>query len=144
MNRVTYIDQYRRSSVDSASPLQLVIMLYDGALRFIESSRVAMQAKNLPAQNESLQKAQRIIAELTASLDMDKGGEVATNLFSLYNFCYSELVVANINDDEEKLDSVIAVLVGLREGWVQLQAQQNANSAAANFGQMDSETRLAS
>ena len=143
MNRGAYLDQYRRNSVDSASPLQLVIMLYDGALRFIEQARVAIKQKNLAAQNDSLQKAQRIIAELTSSLDMDRGGEIATNLFSLYNFCYSELVTANIMDDESKLDAVIVVLVGLRDGWVQLDAQQKSNSVAANFGN-PSETRLAS
>ena len=119
-------------------------MLYDGALKFIEASRFAMQQKNLPGQSDNLQKAQRIIAELTACLDMEKGGEVSTNLFSLYNFCYSELVIANINDDESKLDGVITVLVGLREGWVQLEAQQKANSAAAHFGYEANETRLAS
>jgi len=118
-------------------------MLYDGALRFIEQARVAIKQKNLAAQNDSLQKALRIIAELTSSLDMDRGGEIATNLFSLYNFCYSELVTANIMDDESKLDAVIVVLVGLRDGWVQLDAQQKSNSVAANFGN-PSETRLAS
>lgn len=130
-----YLDQYRKSAVAGASPIQLVVMLYDGCLRFMTAGQKAMVDKELFKQNESLQKAQKILAELMSTLDMDRGGEVATNLFSLYTFCYNRLVEANIEDKPEYIDQAIQVMSNLRESWVELDAQQkrgaNAESAAA-------------
>lgn len=119
-----YLDQYRKASVAGATPLQLVVMLYDGCLRFMSAGQRAMQEKELFKQNENLQKAQKILAELMSTLDMDKGGEVATNLFSLYTFCYNRLVEANIEDKPEYIDHAIEVMSQLRESWVELDAQQ--------------------
>ena len=119
-----YLDQYRKASVAGATPLQLVVMLYDGCLRFMSAGQRAMQEKELFKQNESLQKAQKILAELMSTLDMEKGGEVATNLFSLYTFCYNRLVEANIEDKPEYIDHAIEVMSQLRESWVELDAQQ--------------------
>ena len=119
-----YLDQYRKASVAGATPLQLVVMLYDGCLRFMSAGQRAMQEKELFKQNESLQKAKKILAELMSTLDMEKGGEVATNLFSLYTFCYNRLVEANIEDKPEYIDHAIEVMSQLRESWVELDAQQ--------------------
>lgn len=122
MNR-GYVDQYRRNSVETASPLQLILMLYDGALRFIALGRAGMQARNLFQQNENLQKAQRIVMELTSCLDMKAGGEVATNLFGLYTFVHNELVTGNMMDDEACLDRAVKILEELRTGWAELDAR---------------------
>lgn len=119
-----YLDQYRKASVAGATPLQLVVMLYDGCLRFMSAGKRAMEDKELFKQNENLQKSQKILAELMSTLDMEKGGEVATNLFSLYTFCYNRLVEANIEDKPEYIDHAIEVMSQLRESWVELDAQQ--------------------
>ncbi len=116
------LDQYRKSSITGASPLRLVIMLYDGALRFMAAGRRAMTEKNLYEQNRNIQRAQRIIAELMSCLDMRQGGEVATNLLALYTFSYNRLVESNVSDDPRGIDEVSQVLSNLREGWVELEA----------------------
>jgi flagellar protein FliS len=116
------IDQYRKSAVSSASPLQLVVMLYDGALRFMEAGKHAMQKGDVFAQNDNLTKAERIVGELLATLDMEKGGEVAKNLFSLYTYVYNTLVEANIEDKPEKVDECVAIMSDLRESWMELEA----------------------
>jgi flagellar protein FliS len=115
------IDQYRKSSVSSASPLQLVIMLYDGALRFMEAGKHAMQQRDVFVQNENITKAERIISELLSTLDMEQGGEVATNLFSIYTYVYDKLVEANIEDKPELIDECTTILSELRESWVELE-----------------------
>jgi flagellar protein FliS len=120
---VTYgksIDQYRKAAVTSASPLQLVVMLYDGALRFMEAGKRAMELGDIFKQNDNLQRAQKIVAELTATLDLEKGGEIAQNLAALYSFVYDRLVQGNLGDNPSYIDQAIKVMSDLREGWSNL------------------------
>ena len=119
----SFIDQYRKSAVTTASPLQLVIMLYDGALRFMEAGKHAIRQNDRYGQNENLKKAQRILTELLSTLDADKGGEVAQNLFSLYSYAHSRLVDANLEDDPALIDESIEIVSTLRESWVDLEQQ---------------------
>ena len=115
------IDQYRKSSIGAASPLQLVVMLYDGALRFMEAGKHAMASGDTYAQNDNLTKAERIVTELLSTLDMTQGGQVAENLFSLYTYVYDSLVEANIEDKPEKIDECAQIFSDLRESWVELE-----------------------
>lgn len=117
------VDQYRKNSVNGASPLQLIVMLYDGALKQLEAARRAMASKDVFRQNECLQKAQKILAELMSCLDMERGDEIARNLFALYSFCYNRLVETNLTDDTSGIDEVKVVLNNLRAGWVELDQQ---------------------
>lgn len=126
------IDQYRKSSVSSASPLRLVIMLYDGALRFIEAGKHAMNGGDIYAQNQNIQKAQSIVTELMATLDRDQGGEVAENLTSLYSYIYRRLVDANLEDKPELLDECAALLRDLRESWAKLEADSRPQTTEAD------------
>jgi flagellar protein FliS len=112
--------EYRKNAVNGASPLQLVIMLYDGALRFMEAGKHAIAHGDLFKQNDQLQRAQKVIMELMSCLDMEKGGEVAKNLLSLYTYVLGELVKANCNDDALAIGRCIRVLSDLRESWVTL------------------------
>lgn len=118
-----FVQEYQKNAVNGASPLQLVIMLYDGALRFLEAGKHAMQQGDLERQNHNLQKAQRILMELTACLDMEQGGEIARNLFALYSYCLNELVTANVEDRPEPIDVCCRILSDLRESWAELERQ---------------------
>ncbi len=122
------IDQYRKSAVSGASPLQLVIMLYDGALRFMEAGRHAMLKREVFQQNDNLTKAQRIISELLSTLDLDKGGDVAKNLFAIYTYVYDRLVEANLEDKPEIVEECTAIFSDLRESWVELEKRSRASA----------------
>lgn len=115
------LEQYRKTAVNSASPLQLVIMLYDGAIKQMNAGKRAMLQENVFEQNNCLVKAQKIIAELISCLDMQQGGEISQNLLALYSFCYNKLVESNVEDDPNLIDQVIVVLSNLRSGWVDLE-----------------------
>jgi flagellar secretion chaperone FliS len=115
-----FVQEYQKNAVNGASPLQLVIMLYDGSLRFMEAGKHAIAERDLEKQNSSLQRAQKIVMELMSCLDMDKGGEVATNLFALYSYVLNELVTANVEDSAEPIDRSIRVMSQLRESWSEL------------------------
>ncbi|MFQ3586429.1 MAG: flagellar export chaperone FliS [Fimbriimonadaceae bacterium] len=112
--------EYRKSAVNGASPLELVIMLYDGALKSMAAGREAVVAGELEKQNEHLQKAQRIVFELMSCLDMGRGGEVASNLLALYGYVINELVAGNVNDDPAAVDRAMQVMADLRDGWVSI------------------------
>ena len=128
------IDQYRKTSIGAATPLQLVVMLYDGALRFMEAGRHAMVAKNVFAQNDNITKAQKIVGELLATLDLDKGGEVGENLFTLYTYVYNRLVEANLDDKPELVAECIEIMSDLRESWVQLERMSRQNAVVSPGG----------
>jgi flagellar secretion chaperone FliS len=95
-------------------------MLYDGALRFMEAGKKAMVDGNRERQNANLQKAQKIVTELMACLDMDRGGEIAKNLLGLYSYVLNELVQANVEDDPQGIDRCLRVMSELRESWSQV------------------------
>lgn len=113
--------EYRKNAVNGASPLQLVVMLYDGALKFMEAGKKGMIDGDREKQNQNLQKAQKIIMELMSCLDMKEGKEIAQNLLSLYSYVLNELVVGNMSDDKDAIDRSIKVLTDLRESWRQIQ-----------------------
>ena len=121
MANARFAHEYQKQNVNGASPLQLVIMLYDGGLRFMEAGKHAMANGNLDKQNYYLQKAQKIVFELMSCLDMEKGGEVSKNLFALYGYVMNELVAANIEDKPEPIERCIKVLSDLRESWAEIE-----------------------
>lgn len=121
--------EYRKNAVNGASPLQLIVMLYDGALRFMEGGRHAIAHNDYAKQNQQLQQAQKIVMELMSCLDMEKGGEVAKNLLSLYTYVLNELVKGNCEDNPECINRCIRVMRDLRESWVAI-AQQGEPLAA--------------
>lgn len=107
--------------MNSASPLKLVIMLYDGADRFLTNALISMRNREYNAQNENLQKAQRILLELMSTLDMDQGGEISKNLLALYTYCVNQLVEANIYDQEEPIKRVQKIMGDLKSSWVAIE-----------------------
>ena len=113
---VTPYAQYQRTQVETADQGKLLLMLYEGALRFVGRARNALQEKNGEAANNNLVRSQEIVAELMASLDLE-AGDVAVSLFRLYEYMHYLLVQANINKDETALDQVEAMLGELKEAW---------------------------
>ncbi|MER3472743.1 MAG: flagellar export chaperone FliS [Armatimonadota bacterium] len=124
-------DVYQRTQVDTASPVRLIVMLYDGAIRFLRQGQSAMQRGDREKQNDYLVRAQRILAELTSSLNLEEGGEIAVNLMALYQFMTEQLVLANLQDDVGKVQKVREMLEGLREAWAQAESTVRVSSAPA-------------
>ena len=111
---------YRHGQVASAGPVRIIILLYEGAL---QSCRQAAERFEDPRQRgESLGRAHRIVTELMASLDYDKGGEIAANLDALYGFVLDAITRANVDEEERVLRPAIQVLETLVSGWRELEA----------------------
>lgn len=114
-----YLNQYRNNQVKTAKPEQLLIMLYDGAIRFARQAREAMSMGDRVKKLEMISKTMAIITEFSNTLDREVGGEIADNLDALYDFMIRELTQANLKNDEQRLEVVEQLLVDLRTTWAE-------------------------
>jgi flagellar protein FliS len=112
---------YRESSVLTASPEQLVVMLYDGAMRFLRQAETAAEQEGWQPAGERLERAEAILDELLATLNMD-AGEVAVRLQAIYVFCRRSLIEARVERSTLKIGHVQRLLADLREAWAQVAA----------------------
>jgi flagellar protein FliS len=112
---------YQDNAVSTASPAELVLMLYDRVLVAVARSRHAMAQDPADAatMHTELLRAQDIVTELKLTLDFDRGGEVAANLASLYTYALERLVDANVAKDLAPLDEVESTIRGIRDAWEQ-------------------------
>lgn len=113
-------EAYRRNQITTASEGQLIIMLYDGALRFLSRAGQAVIEKNIEESHMFITKTRKIVLELMFSLDMEKGGSISKNLYELYFFINQELIKANIKKDKDIIDNCHGILKDLRDTWKQV------------------------
>jgi flagellar secretion chaperone FliS len=128
---------YLRTKVMTATPEQLQLMLYDGAIRFAEQGKAALQQKNYEASYNALSRAQKIITELQCGLRRDLAPELCGKLASLYNFVFKKLVEANIAHNVEALDEALNILRYQRETWALLLDQLGKAKAGAAATRID-------
>ena len=130
MNPYARPNAYREASIMTASPEQLVVMLYDGAVRFLRQAEVAMNEGAWLHSFEKLSRGEAIIDELLATLNLDTG-EIAERLQAIYVFCKKTLIEARIQRTGDKIGQVVALLANLREAWVKLAEQAASTPASA-------------
>jgi flagellar protein FliS len=119
---------YRESAVLTAPPERLVVMLYDGAGRFLFQAATAMREGDVPTAHARLRRAERIVEHLLATLDMSQG-EIAGKLEAIYVFCLQLLAEGRMGQDPAKLDKVGELLGELRGAWAQIAAGGGARVA---------------
>lgn len=118
-----------QSMVDSASPQQLIKMLFDGLLASINAARGAIERGDINEKVRHIGKAVRILQEgLLGALDREKGGELAGNLASLYEYCTTQLTLANARNDASMVDEVAGLVSTVAQGWNEI---TNAPAPAA-------------
>ena len=111
---------YQQTNVQSRSPLELVVLLYDGALRHLVASREAMVRKDALARRSSLSRAMAIVAELQSTLNITEGGDLARSLDALYAYVIERIVQANMHNDPQPLEEAERLLRPLRDAWSQI------------------------
>jgi len=112
--------RYRGVQVQTSSPAQLVVMLYDGILRFVTEAKDAFEKDDRARAGERIGRAIAIVDELVATLDPTHAPELAENLVALYGFCKRRLFVANLQRDPGALADVATAIQPLREAWAQV------------------------
>ncbi len=118
-------NQYRETQINTANQGKLIVMLYDGAIKFLN---IAIENMKSPSTydvvNTNIIKAQDIITELLLSLNMNEGGEVSQNLFNLYMYFKKQMLEANIQKKPEVLQPVLDNLKMLRDAWDKISATE--------------------
>ncbi len=114
---------YQTNAVQTASPEQLVVMLYDGCLKFLRRAEAAAQNGARPQCTQAVSRATAIIMELNATLDMERGGEISTNLRSIYLFLNRHLLEASRECSAERIAQAIPMVADLRDAFAQASKQ---------------------
>ena len=120
---------YQSNTVNTASPGELTLMLYNGCLKFIKAARVAIEAKQIQTRHENLLKAQNIINELRVTLNMDVA--ISKEMMTMYEYLYTRLVEANTQNNPAILDEVEELVTEFRDTWkqaIQLNRQKQFSS----------------
>lgn len=112
-----YVNQYKQTAVTTASKEQILIMLYDGAIKFLNKAKLAFEKNDIQEIHNNISGAQRIITEFQSTLDMEHGGKFAQEMFSLYEYLNNRLFTANIKKRIDYVDEVLKHLVELRDTW---------------------------
>ena len=112
-----YIKQYQASNINTATPEKLMILLFDGALQFLQKAKTAIAENNLQERAQNIEGARKIIRELMRTIDLENGNKVSKQLFKLYNKMAMNLIKANVQRNSAKIDEVIEDLTNIRWGF---------------------------
>lgn len=122
--------QYRATKVQTAGSVDLVVMLYQGAVKFIRLGIEAMERDDSKVAHDSLVRAQDIVVELLSSLNREEGGQIASQLSGVYDYCFRRLVLANVKKDPDPAREVLRIMRELGTAWQQIALQQRQAHAA--------------
>ncbi|WAA11395.1 flagellar export chaperone FliS [Fervidibacillus albus] len=109
---------YQTNSVNTATPGELTLMLYNGCLKFIQMAKVAINDKNFEEKNKNIQKAQDIVSELMSTLNMDI--EISHQMMPLYDFVRTKLIEANVKNNVKSLEEAESIVTEFRDTWKQV------------------------
>lgn len=116
---------YRQNAVQTASPAQLTLMLYEGAIRFCNTALESMEAGNIEKTNDNIKKVQNIIVEFRSTLDFKY--PVAKDFDVVYDYIYRRLVEANMKKDKEILEEALGYIKEMRDTWKEVMRLNNVN-----------------
>jgi len=120
--------QYRQLQVQTGSPGELILLLYNGGIKFLNRAKAAIQNDDVPSAHNNLIRSQDIVLELRLALDKNNS-PLAVNLRMIYEFMYQTIVQANLKKDAEKIDQVLALLRELLTAWEQIVRPANPKQA---------------
>jgi len=126
-----YAKHYQRSQVMTASPGQLLLLAYDGAIRFLREAGAAMAKRDLASQSDAIVRAQSILLYLLQSLNHDADAALADNLDRIYRYLYDRLTRANVDDDLQGIEEALGMLGSLRGAWEEAEGQVRGAAPAA-------------
>ena len=112
-----YIKQYQANNITTATPEKLMIMLFDGAIQFLQKAKSAIEEKNLTERSKNIEAARKIIRELMRTIDLENGNDVSKSLFRLYNKMAMKLIKANVSRNIDLIDEVVTDLTNIRWGF---------------------------
>ena len=125
-------NRYQETAINTATPVKLVVLLYQGAIRFMQKAVSDIESKNLEGKRDSVGHALAIIQELHATLNLERGGEIAAELDRLYDFVTARILEASTRLDARPLKEALHVMTDLVGAWEQI-AEQGAGDSVRNM-----------
>lgn len=135
----TYATVEVETSVNSANPLELIVLLYDGAINNINGAEQSLLSENYATKGRLINRTLAILDGLRDALDFEQGGEIAQNLYDLYEYMKERLTLANLKNDLDIFDEVRNLLTELRNAWAEL--ANPGSTALSNLPQVDTEAK---
>ncbi|BER91316.1 flagellar export chaperone FliS [Atrimonas thermophila] len=114
-------ESYQMSAVNTASPVRLIVMLYDGGIKFLKMAELLYEEREAEKARRMIVRVEKIILELMASLNFEQGGEIALNLLELYQFMLKECAEVDEENHREKINGLLKLFSGLREAWMEVE-----------------------
>lgn len=130
MSVETRSTQYLETKIQTATPEALVGMLYEGAIRFLKQAANELNEKDWRKAHANIVRAQSIVSELSVSLDMAKGGDIASNLSKIYDYLNTRLIEANVKKEQASINECVSILSDLNSAW----SEVAKNSKSSNKG----------
>ena len=124
-----YIKQYQTNNITTATPEKLMIMLFDGAIQFLQKAKIAIGEKDYKTRSENIDSAKKILRELMRTIDLENGNDVSKHLFRLYNQMAMKLIKANVQRNAHMVDEVIEDFMNIRWGFQKAIDIQNGVSS---------------
>jgi|TARA_B100000470_G_scaffold190883_1_gene157847 flagellar protein FliS len=121
---------YHQTSVQTSDQLTLIVMLYDGMLRYLRKAYTCIEAQDIEGTHNYLMRSKDIVNELLSTLRAEKAGEVGGNLRDLYLYMFRRILEANLNKDPQPVQDVIRIAETLRQGWLQIKSQRSQHKQA--------------
>ena len=125
-------DAYKSTEISTASQGKLIVMMYEGSIRFLKIAMDNLSLKTYDIANNHIIKAQDIITELMLSLNMEEGGEISQNLFNIYAYMKKRLLERNMSKDRHVLAEVVKLLERLKGAWEEVAAKESAKPENPN------------
>lgn len=121
------MNPYKSNEISTVSQSKLIVMLYDGAIRFLKTAADNMTPRKYELVHNNIMKAQDIVTELMVSLNMEEGDKIAGNLLNIYAYIKKRLLEANMEKNKEIVLEAIKLLTQLKDGWEQVAAKDKGN-----------------
>lgn len=135
------VQSYRRTNISTSDPVRLIIICYEGIIDNLKLAKEKIEEKDYEKKAKAIIKAQNIIEELMCSLDFEKGGEIANNLESLYNYMLRRILQGDVNKDLGAIDEVIGMLNELLSAWKEV-ASKPESQIRSSSGSLYREKRV--
>ena len=121
---------YHQTSVQTSDQLTLIVMLYDGMLRYLRKAHTCIEVQDIEGAHNYLMRSKDIVNELLSTLRVEKSGEVGGNLRDLYLYMFRRILEANLNKDPQSVQDVLRIAGTLRQGWLQIKSQRSQHKQA--------------
>jgi len=126
------LNQYQKTQVTTVDSGKVVVLLYEGAIKFLRKSQEGIAEKDIEKRHNNIMRALDIIDELNNSLNFSEGGEIAISLRTLYDFMHGHLTEANINNNSQMIQEVVSMLSSLKDAWEEVASNPEINRPEPN------------